>query len=183
MAKSVNRLKRPRIFWIVTASVFLFLIVIGVFGLTNTQAAPPQPFPYPHDKHIAQGIPCVYCHSGAYRGSSAGLPTVAKCQGCHANMKASTQLEQDWDVLVKNNTPINWVPVALMPDFVYFSHQPHIKAGVSCSICHGDLSKMTTAQPQKMNMGVCLECHQRTARSLNNPELEKELMDCSTCHK
>lgn len=170
--------KRLRFFWIAGAVVIIGL-AIAVVVLVRTQAAPPQPYPYNHAAHIAKGIPCLYCHSGAERGRSAGLPTVAKCQGCHANMNASTPgLKAVADYLNKN-PKIQWVPVAIMPDFVYFSHQPHIAAGLNCEACHGDVGSMQTAQPRSdQNMGWCLTCHKNLA-----PDHFVKLSDCATCHK
>lgn len=181
MVKTKNRfmLLSNRGKWIIAASVVIVLFIAAAAGIAVTQAAPAQPFPYSHTIHVAQGIACVYCHAGAYRSSSAGLPTLEKCQGCHNNIKAETPLEQQWDEYVKNHTTINWVPVAMMPDFVYFSHQPHIRAAIACTTCHGDVGNMTTAQPQPaMSMGWCLDCHQKMA-----PEQFAKLSDCATCHK
>lgn len=171
--------KRPRIFWVIGIGVVIVLLAGATAGLVVTQAAPPQPFPYPHATHINNGIPCLYCHSGAYRGPSAGLPTKEKCQGCHNNIKQSTDLLKQWQTYANAHDTIEWVPVALLPDYLYFSHQPHLNAGLDCINCHGDLSKMTSARPQRYwSMGWCLKCHQRMA-----PDNFVKLSDCATCHK
>jgi hypothetical protein len=81
----------------------------------------------------------------------------------------------------KNNQLITWVPVAILPDFVSFSHSSHIAAGINCENCHGEVSQMITAVPQAMNMGWCLNCHR--ARYKNDPVTETKLTDCLTCHK
>jgi hypothetical protein len=169
--------KRKRWIWVVGAAILLVLVVAAVAGLMVTQAAPPQPFPYPHAPHIANGIPCLYCHSGADRGRSASLPTKAKCQGCHANLGTDKPGLQAWAEYAQKNETVEWVPVAIMPDFVYFTHQPHIAAGLNCENCHGDVGKMQSAQPQHMDMGWCLSCHQQMA-----PEKFEKLSDCATCH-
>ncbi len=171
--------QRPRIFLVIGAAILLVLVALAVVGLVITQAAPPQPFPYTHEPHIAAGIPCLYCHSGAYRGESAGLPTRAKCLGCHNNINAATPLLQQLDTYASKNASFVWTPVALLPDFVYFSHQPHINANLDCTNCHGDVSKMKSAQPQSnWTMGWCLSCHQKLA-----PDKFVKLSDCVTCHK
>ena len=65
----------------------MVLAAAAVVGLVVTQAAPPQTVPYSHAPHVAKGIQCVFCHSGAIRNPSAGLPTEAKfCRGPH-NLK------------------------------------------------------------------------------------------------
>jgi hypothetical protein len=82
---------------------------------------------------------------------------------------------------VENNEPIQWVPVAIVPDFVHFNHRPHIAAGVNCEDCHGDMTQVTIAEnPQVFNMGWCLNCHKE--HSVDNPELRTTLLDCGTCH-
>jgi hypothetical protein len=97
---------------------------------------------------------------------------------------------------IANNTPIVWVPVAQVPDFVHFTHRPHIAAGLNCENCHGDVSKMTVYQnPQVLNMGWCLNCHKARTEdnAQNNPnndpavsallqQKRTKLTDCGTCH-
>jgi c(7)-type cytochrome triheme protein len=177
MPKLKPWVRRPLI-WVVGV-LGIVVVVAALVGLVVTQAAPPQPFPYPHAPHIAAGIPCLFCHPGAIQGQSAGLPTRAKCLGCHSNINADTPALKDFADYASKNKTFEWVPVAIMPDFVYFSHRPHLAAGINCEECHGDVSKMTSAQPQnEMNMGWCLGCHKQRA-----PEKFVKLSDCATCHK
>jgi Cytochrome c7 and related cytochrome c len=159
------------------------LVLLGgfVIGVRQTQIPPPQPIQFPHDQHVSLGVPCLYCHSGALRGDSAGLPTVALCNGCHQQTKKTDPETDKLASYVKNSESIAWVPVAILPDFVFYSHRPHLAAGINCENCHGEVGQMTAAVPQKMNMGWCLDCH--TARSRNNPVMLTKLTDCVTCHK
>ena len=56
----------------------------------------------------------MYCHPGALRGPSPGLPTLTKCWGCHQQI-AKTDTSPKLAVLkdyVLNNKEIAWVPVA-----------------------------------------------------------------------
>ncbi len=160
--------------------VAILLLVAGVFGLQRTQAAPPQPIAFNHSVHVNLGVQCLYCHSGALRGQTAGLPTISKCMGCHQQIDPGDNPgKQALMEYAQSGQPVEWVPVAMMPDFVYFSHRPHVNAGLNCETCHGDVSKMTVAEPQKdMNMGWCLACHKGLA-----PEHFVKLSDCATCHK
>ncbi len=172
-------IKKPRIFLVIGAVVVILVVALAVVGLVITQAAPAQPFPYTHAPHIAAGIPCLFCHPGPYRGASAGLPTKAKCMGCHNDIKSETAALKALDEYANSHATFEWVPVALLPDFVYFSHQPHINAQLDCSNCHGNVSLMTTAQPQRYwDMGWCLTCHKTLA-----PGNFVKLSDCATCHK
>jgi hypothetical protein len=165
------------------------LVLLGgaVFGIHQTQVPPIQPIQFSHNRHVTLGVPCLYCHPGALGADSAGLPTVSMCNGCHqqiANPSTDSKTSQElakFASYVKNNQTIAWVPVAILPDFVFFSHSPHIASGLSCEHCHGELGQMTVAVPQKMNMGWCLDCHR--TRYKNDPVMVHKLTDCITCHK
>jgi peptide methionine sulfoxide reductase MsrB len=166
---------------------FLFvalLIVIGAVGgilLTRAQAsaAPEQPIAYSHRTHVEAGVQCLFCHTSALRSDVAGIPSVQKCMGCHTIIATDNEAVQALTSYWKRNQPIPWNRVNQQPDFVYFSHQAHLGAGINCETCHGDVGHMTVARPVvKMDMGWCLNCH------LKQPE-EKvtRLADCLTCHK
>ena len=45
--------------------------------------------------------------------------------------------------------PIQWVQIHRLPDFVYFSHQAHLSAGVSCVSCHGRIDQMIEVKQEK----------------------------------
>lgn len=163
--------------------VGLILFSGAAYGLHLTQISPEQPIQFRHDIHVNLGVQCLYCHPGALRGPSPGLPTQTKCWGCHQQI-AKTDTSPRLAVLkdyVLNNKPIAWVPVAQVPEFVHFTHRPHIAAGLNCEQCHGDMSKVEIAQnPQVMNMGWCLSCHK--TKFADDPEKLTKLTDCGTCH-
>ena len=170
-------LSRSRL-WII-GTVVVLLIGASVVVVARSQAPPEQPIPFPHNTHIALGVQCLYCHPGASRGRVAGLPTVGKCQGCHSNLTKQSDLLDEVSDFWANNETVAWAPVAIQPDFVYFTHRPHIAAGLNCENCHGDLSQMTVAEPfGNHNMGWCLNCHQD-----QGAEKWVKLSDCATCHQ
>lgn len=168
----------PRAIAIVTV---LTLIGGAGWALFQTQVPPEQPIQFPHDRHVALGIQCLYCHPGAWKTASAGLPTQSKCWACHQQIaKESPELDKLKEY-VSSGQQIPWVPVAIMPDFVQFMHRPHIAAGLNCETCHGEISQMTVAEPQPgQNMGWCLNCH--IERADENEALLTKLTDCTTCH-
>ena len=161
-----------------------FLVVIGVIAgviLTRSHvyAAPEQPIAYSHKTHVESGIQCLYCHPSALQSPIAGIPSVQKCMGCHNVIKADSPKIQKLANYYDSGEPIPWERVNLQPEFVYFSHQPHLGAGLNCETCHGEVGQMDiTRQVVKMDMGWCLDCH------VNQPE-EKvaRLADCLACHK
>jgi hypothetical protein len=162
---------------------FLTLFSVAAFGLYQTQQPPAQPIEFPHKTHIAFGIQCLYCHPGASKGPSAGIPTQEKCWACHNQIQKTqtSALLAPLKDAVLSGTPIEWVPVAIVPDFVQFNHRAHIAAGRNCEECHGDMSQVNIAQnPQVMNMGWCLTCHVEAAG--DDQEKLIKLSDCGTCH-
>jgi hypothetical protein len=63
-------------------------------------------------------------------------------------------------------TPIAWIKVHNLPDFVYFDHRPHVNAGVSCQTCHGPVETMERVrQVQDLSMGWCVNCHRQVDRA------------------
>lgn len=163
--------------------VFLAVFSAVAFGINYLQRSPEQPIQFPHRTHVGFGIQCLYCHPSAARGPSAGIPSQSKCWGCHQQI-AKTQtspLLAPLKQAVESGTPIEWVPVAIVPDFVQFNHRAHVAAGQNCENCHGDMTKVTIAEnPQVFNMGWCLDCH-RTEAGEDQEKLVK-LADCGTCH-
>lgn len=203
MTKLFEALKKPGIQIVVLIAV---LAVVSGFGwaVYETQIPPEQPIQFPHKIHVDLQIPCLYCHPGAWRQASAGLPTVQKCWACHDQLKRFQGVKVDqWPPelqklasYAQNQKPIQWVPVYQVPDFVHFNHRPHIAAGLNCENCHGDMSQKTVETiEQTVNMGWCLNCHRnRTENNAqNNPtndpqvaallaEKRTKLTDCGTCH-
>ena len=140
--------------------------------------APEQPIAYSHKLHAGDlEIPCEYCHTYARRSRSAGIPAVEQCMACHkliATDKEPIQaLSKAWD----NNVAIEWVKVHDLPDFVYFSHKRHVKAGFECQDCHGPVETMDVVwREAPLTMGWCVNCHK--------DNLDKGAsVDCLTCHK
>jgi hypothetical protein len=133
-----------------------------------------QPIEFSHAHHVAEvGIDCQFCHAYARRGPVAGIPSVQRCAGCHQTVLSErpeiVKVLEYWD----NKEPIPWVRVHDLPDYVRFSHKPHIRAGVNCADCHGDVASMEAAvQVESLSMGWCLDCHKEREAS----------RDCLVCH-
>ncbi len=142
-------------------------------------AAPEQPIAFSHETHVEAGVECLFCHPNALRSEVAGIPSVQKCMDCHQVIATESSAVQEVAGYWEREEPILWTPVNRQPDFVYFSHQPHLRAGESCETCHGDVGSMALTQPAvKMDMGWCLDCH------LKQPQHQvARLADCLTCHK
>src|SRR5690606_33804093 len=119
-------------------------------------------------------VDCHYCHRYARQSPVAGVPSMAICQTCHQSLKVHSSgaaaLQAYWD----QQEPIPWVRLQRLPDHVYFTHEMHLLAGLSCESCHGDAERMSgTPRAPTYEMGWCLTCHQQRGAS----------MDCWVCHK
>jgi len=134
-----------------------------------------QPIAYSHKLHIALGLACLDCHSTADTGAAATIPSVQKCMLCHAKIGTEKPEIKKIIAYANNRREIPWQRVYGFSEeaAVKFQHAPHVRAGVSCATCHGDMTQATTAQPLvKHNMGTCLSCHRKNKAS----------EDCITCH-
>src|SRR5258707_14971386 len=86
MMKLFEILKKPGIQ--IALLIASMAIVSGVgWAFYLTQIPPEQPIQVPHKVHVNLQIPCLYCHPGAWRQASAGLPTVKKCWAYHGTKK------------------------------------------------------------------------------------------------
>jgi hypothetical protein len=153
--------------------------------------APAQPMRFSHRVHAGElRMGCSACHAWADRAAVAGIPSVGRCLGCHRFVKqdpARPALGEALAPLVaklkeKPPTPIAWTRVHRLPDHVRFAHAPHVRGGVACRECHGEVERMDEVhQVSSLLMGWCLDCHRR--REARPPAPAGHLTDCLTCHK
>jgi formate-dependent nitrite reductase cytochrome c552 subunit len=103
-----------------------------------------------------------------------GLPGEAFCMGCHQTVKAESPHIRKLAVAAREKQPLPWVKVYHLPEFVYFSHRVHTKAGASCETCHGPVKEREVITKEVAHtMRSCMACH--TAAKAPN--------ECSTCHE
>lgn len=128
---------------------------------TDVGYRPIQPVPFSHALHAGQlELDCRYCHAQVERAAVASVPPTQVCMNCHSLvMRDSPNLAVIRDSL-SSGRPVEWVRVHKVPEYAYFDHSVHIKAGVGCSSCHGDIRSMeVVTQQEPLSMGWCLECH------------------------
>jgi hypothetical protein len=83
----------------------------------------------------------------------------------------------------KKPTPIEWVKVHNLPDFVYFNHSAHVTAGVECQTCHGEVQTMERVrQVNDLSMGWCVNCHRDANANGVKGKKVYASTDCITCH-
>jgi len=143
----------------------------------DTGYTPVQPVPYSHKLHAGNlGMDCRYCHFTVERAAYAAIPPTEVCMNCHVRVKPqSAQLQLVRESYARGE-PVAWVKVHRLPDYVYFNHQAHVSAGVSCVSCHGRVDQMLEVkQVQPLSMAWCLECHRNPAPHLRPVELVTKL--------
>lgn len=148
----------------------------GTAAVGPLDAAPPgeQPIAFSHARHVElAGVDCQFCHAYARRGPVAGIPSVERCVGCHRGILTErpeiAKVLDYWE----RETPIPWIRVHDLPDYVRFSHKAHVRTGIDCAECHGDVARMDIAiQVESLSMGWCVDCHAEREAS----------RDCLVCH-
>jgi len=173
-----------------------FLDHFMIFGAKERARGyqPEQPIKFSHIRHVQNNkMECQYCHWTVAKSPYAAIPEVESCVGCHKyitggsegnapgasdavkkeaeNNKAEVKKILDY---YERGQQIPWVKVHVMPDHVKFNHKRHVKAGVGCQECHGQIPAMPVVQRvTSMKMGWCIDCHRTKGASI----------DCTTCHK
>jgi len=143
-----------------------------------------QPIEFSHELHAGTlEMSCAACHTGVLEARVARVPSVRRCLDCH-------EAHKGWDDVVavdprsdeaawsgdasarrlvevgklrwygEERASIPWRKVYDVPDHVQFDHLRHVRLGVSCTRCHGDVTHMATAvRVRRMGMKFCVDCH------------------------
>jgi len=161
---------------------FRFAVSIAVLGggtllasaCGDAGASPPQPIPFPHGPHTENEISCDFCHEFSDAQAAAGIPRTELCGNCHSAMSQETSAAQKLMEYVDAEKQIPWVRVFEIPQYAYFPHKWHVRAGVECEECHeGVGTSVATSRHIDLEMGWCLDCHEERQVSV----------DCVLCHK
>jgi len=170
-----------KISWLIAGLIFAAGVVVAGLALMYylpldmRDRSPLQPLAFSHKVHAGDnGIHCLFCHRYAPESPVAGIPAVADCRACHLFISPDApeikKLMSYWE----KREPIPWVRVYSLPDHVYFPHMMHIRARLSCTVCHDEVAVMErVARSVKLKMGWCLNCHRQ----------HKAGIDCWTCHR
>lgn len=168
-----------------------------------------QPVMFSHKHHVdGLGIDCRYCHTSVEKSSSAGIPPTHTCMSCHSQVWTEAPILEPVRESYRSGKPLEWVRLHDLPDFVYFNHSIHIKKGMGCSTCHGQVDQMPLMrQVNTLYMGWCLDCHREPEKFVrprdqiynmswqppaDQVEKGRELVseykiqpsiNCSTCHR
>ena len=150
---------------------------------------PEQPIKFSHIIHVQKNkMECQYCHWSVSKAAYAAIPEVETCMGCHkmisgSNIDPASNKELGDPAVIaeiakigeywNKGIAIPWQKVHSMPQYVNFNHKRHVKAGVNCQECHGQVPNMPEVERvTSMKMGWCIDCHRERGTSI----------DCYTCH-
>ncbi|NQW04852.1 MAG: cytochrome c3 family protein [Acidobacteria bacterium] len=213
--KSANAAARSSLFGVLTLVLFLGWVIFTLMRsswVTKQNEFVTQPLQFSHAHHVGGvGLDCRYCHTTVEKSSFAGIPPTKTCINCHAQIWTNAPLLEPVRASFRDDTPLTWIRVNDLPDFVYFNHQIHVKQGVGCATCHGPVDKMPLMyQAESLQMEWCIACHRAPEKFLrpraevfnmayeapaNQLELgmalkteynvadERHLTSCSVCHR
>ncbi|WP_338377721.1 c-type cytochrome [uncultured Flavobacterium sp.] len=192
---------------VVSAIMFLLVSAYFMYGYfmqigVDQGYEPIQPIHYSHKIHAGDnGIDCKYCHSAARVSKHSNIPSLNVCMNCHKNISevAETTATEEhskafydeqidklytavgWDKATQSYTgktsPVKWVRIHNLPDFVYFNHSQHVSvAGIECQTCHGPVEEMEIMrQHSPLTMGWCINCHRETNVKVEDNEYYKKI--------
>jgi hypothetical protein len=209
--KWTNKLPVYFVVFILLAISFVtfFFWYYGSPKYTDVGYRPKQPVSYSHKLHAGDlGMDCRYCHTGVEISPVAGVPPTQTCMNCHTLVGTdNTKLlpvRESW----ASGKPIEWVKVHKLPDYAYFNHSAHLRSGVGCETCHGNVANMEIVElKEPLSMGWCINCHREpephlrpqselTTMNYKYPDNQLEYaaklidekqisppIDCSGCHR
>lgn len=198
----------------IAAAPFVILLVHIVLmntpHFTDQGNMPMQPVPFSHKHHVLEdGIDCRYCHSTVEVSARADVPPTHVCMECHSQLFTHAPLLAPVRASYATGQPLHWQQVNRLPGYVYFDHAVHVKNGIGCTTCHGEVEQMPLMRQAKpLTMGWCKSCHENPGPNLRPPsqifatewwpshnrqQIERliahygidksHLTDCSTCHR
>jgi hypothetical protein len=168
-----------------TKLLLLAVAVVAVGGYflmrANTRPeAPIQPVEFNHWQHVSSKegpeLECTFCHQHADKSPHATIPNIDTCMICHQTEKADSAEVQKLAAFSERTEQPPWKRVYWFEREanVFFSHKAHIRVGVECSSCHGDVSQSRRVRREvDQTMGWCIDCHRQRDTSV----------DCYVCHR
>ena len=152
-------------------SVTGFFWYYGSPEYTDVGYRPDQPVPFSHKLHAGDlGMDCRYCHSMVEQSAHANIPAASTCMNCHSIILKDSPKLLPIREAVASGKPVQWVRVHKIPDYAYFNHSAHVRAGVSCFTCHGNIPQEDVVMQQEpLSMSWCLDCHRNPTPNLRPP--------------
>lgn len=166
---STNTLSRLSLFGAVFLLAACAVIGAGIVRssyVTEVGVAREQPVPFSHKRHVSGlGIDCRYCHTTVEESAFAGIPPTHTCMTCHSQIWVDSPMLAPVRDSYQTNRSLAWTRVNDIADFAYFDHSIHVKKGIGCVTCHGQVDEMPLMwRAHSLYMEWCLECHRHPER-------------------
>jgi hypothetical protein len=171
-ANAVARMSLVGVLALAALVGWILLTLMRSSWLTKQNEFVEQPLQFSHAHHVGgEGLDCRYCHTSVEKSSFAGIPPTKTCMNCHSVLWTNAPILEPVRASLRNDTPLTWIRVNDLPDFVYFNHQIHVRQGVGCATCHGPVDKMPLMyQARSLQMEWCLDCHRSPEKYLRPRE-------------
>ena len=90
---------------------------------------------------------------------------------CHSQIWTNSEMLEPVRASYQTDRSLEWARVNALPDFAYFNHSIHIKKGVGCTTCHGQVGEMPiTWKEHTLYMRWCIDCHKHPERYVRRRE-------------
>jgi hypothetical protein len=137
------------------AFVGVFIIGFILLRAFGKPEAPLQPVAFDHWQHVTKEegpqLDCSFCHEHADSSPHATIANVSTCMICHDSIKTESHEVQKLARFARNNSQPPWVRVYWFETTAdaYFTHKPHVRAGIDCETCHGQVGQMGQVRPRR----------------------------------
>ena len=173
--RSANTISRVSIYggvFLIAALGYVAWAVNESSFYTDAKLPLEQPVPFSHKHHAAElGIDCRYCHTSVEVSSFAGVPPTETCMTCHSQIWTNSSMLEPVRSSYLTGESLRWRRVNALPDFVYFNHSIHIKKGIGCTTCHGQVAEMPLTWKQNtLYMRWCIDCHKHPEMNVRRRE-------------
>ena len=167
-ANAIARMSLIGVLAVLALGGWLLLTLMRSSWVTRQNETVEQPVQFSHAHHVGgEGIDCRYCHTSVEKSDFAGIPPTKTCMNCHSILWSDAPILEPVRASFRNEVPLTWTRVNDLPDFVYFSHRIHVRQGVGCATCHGQVDTMPLMrQAESLQMEWCLSCHREPERYL-----------------
>src|SRR5690349_49391 len=165
-ANTLSKLSLGALLGLVGGLIGLAMLLGRSSYVTRANEYVEQPVQFSHLHHVTDdGIDCRYCHTSVETSSFAGIPPTKTCMNCHSQIWQNAPILEPVRASFREDKPMHWTRVHDLPDFVYFNHSIHVKKGMGCTTCHGQVDRMPLMwQENSLQMEWCLDCHRNPER-------------------
>jgi hypothetical protein len=149
-------------------TVFVALFIYTFWFSPATVIGPEQPIPFSHNVHSGvKNIQCRFCHPYVDYSNHPGMPAVEKCLYCHNYIIANHPWIQKEHNYYDTKTPTPWIKVNGIAEHVLFNHQRHIRYGLQCEVCHGQVENQHRLPTKNWRMKECITCHREKGANMD----------------